>query len=110
MKNTLTYKSQWGGEYEIGLTVNHYLENNNLFVGMVCYNGEPFANLTVNLSVPCDENCAFIDTNNLGMGIMAWLEKNNLGTQTFRFQRSGFCEYYEFKFDMDKVKKYLIAE
>ena len=103
----------YGKTYPISFVLNRYMENDNLYVGMVTeIDGctEFFGDLTVNLSVPCKENRAFIDSNNNGRDIIDWLVENELGYMTWRMERSGFCEYYEFCFDMDKVKEHLFVE
>lgn len=92
---------KYGADRKIKLTKNRYAENNNLAVQMVSYEeeyGEPWSSLTVNLSVKCDKNCAFIDTNNNGEDIIKWLEDNNIAHLTGRMMPSGFCLYPEVKF------------
>lgn len=99
-----------GSNHPITLETDTYVENGNLYVGLICWDyGFPlhWSNLTVNLGVPCKKNCSFIDTNNNGNGIVAWLEANKLGKLTGRTEVSGYCVYPEFKFDMEEVNKYL---
>ncbi len=86
-----------------------YAENGNLYVGMICHNNnypEPWSNLTVNLSVKCAPNRAYIDINNNGNEIIDWLEKNNLGFTTGNLMPSGWCVYPEFEFNMEKLMKH----
>lgn len=100
----------WGSNHKITLDLDHYAENGNLYVGLVSWDEgfpEPWSDLTVNLSVPCKPNCAFIDTNNNGEQIIDWLIKNGLGKKTRRIGQSGWCTYPEFEFDMDAVNKYV---
>ena len=99
-----------GKEYAITFEINHYLQNGNLYVGMLTReDNHPamYGNLTVNLSVPCKANRAFIDVNNHGLGIIEWLLDNNLGHLTAREKVSGFCSYPEFEFDMDVLMQYI---
>ena len=87
----------------------NYLENNNLAIGLVTYiegYPEPWSNLTVNLSVRCAENCAYIDTNNNGNDIIDWLVSNGLGKLTGTTRISGFCVYPEFEFNMEKLMEF----
>lgn len=103
----------WGVDNPITFHLASYLENNNLYVGMITHRDgypEPYADLTVNLSVKCAEDCAFIDTNNCGRSIFEWLVLNELATPTGRFQQSGFCVYPEMKFNMDKLMKYVTLD
>lgn len=107
--NTLNW-NHWGFDNPITFRLDHYAENNNLYVGMITHADgypEPYSDLTVNLSVKCDENCAFIDTNNNGDRIVEWLITNKLAALTGRVRQSGFCVYPEMKFDMVELMKYV---
>ena len=102
----------WGTTHKITFEINSYRENDNLAIGMLCWDeeygwAEPWSMLTVNLSIKCAPNCAFIDTNNNSDSIIYWLTNNKLGKLTGRVVQSGFCIYPEFEFDMDEVKKYV---
>lgn len=106
---TLTLTA-WGKEHPITFTTNTYAQNGNLYVGMLTHEEgfpEPWSDLTVNLGVPCKENCAFIDINNNGYAILDWLEDNGLGRVTAREKVSGFCIYPEFEFNMDVLMQYV---
>lgn len=106
MKLTL---NKYGNEHPITFSLHEYL-NGNLCVKMYTHEKgypEPWSDLTVNLGIKCKENCAFIDVNNNGNEIMAWLYKNRLGVPTGEIYPSGFCYYPEFKFDMDELMKYV---
>ena len=53
----------WGKDHPITFELNRYLENNNLYVGMICHDDgypEPWSDLTVNLSVKCAENSTLV--------------------------------------------------
>lgn len=107
--NTLNW-NHWGFNNPITFRLDRYAENNNLYVGMITHADgypEPYSDLTVNLSVKCDENCAFIDTNNNGDRIVEWLITNKLATLTGRVRQSGFCVYPEMKFDMVELMRYV---
>lgn len=101
----------WGENYEIALKATNYVSG-GLGVVMEYFSREdkgfmPYAVLTVNLvGEKCEEDCAFVDTNNLGEKIIKWITDNNLGAPTGRYARSGHCAYPEVKFNMDEVKKY----
>ena len=101
----------WGTQHPISFYLSKYAENNNLYVGMTThYEGfpEPYGDLTVNLSVKCEDDCAFIDTNNLGESIIEWLVENNLAVQTGRMRQSGWCFYEEVRFNMQELMKYCV--
>ena len=109
---TITLQEDWGEKYDIIFKLSEYM-NGKLAVAMEYYDKDyeqfmPYAVLTVNLvGEICGENCAFVDTNNLGEKIIKWLVDNNLGKPTGRYGKSGFCTYPEVKFNMDEVKKYV---
>ena len=103
----------WGSNHEVSLVTNTYLENENLYIGLISYDDgypEPWSDLTVNLGEKLPPDTAYIDTNNNGGAIVDWLEENHLGECTGMLGFSGFCVYPQFKFDMDAVKKYLYEE
>lgn len=100
----------WGKEHPITFRLDHYADNNNLYVGMVTHEdgyAEPWSDLTVNLDVKCAEDCAFIDTNNNSDRIVEWLITNRLATLTGGMRSSGFCVYPEMKFNMEELMKYV---
>ena len=104
--------NSWGRDYPIMLRKDNYVDNNKLHIGMITdADGflEPYADLTVNVEGfnPKNNNCALIDTNNLGNDIIFWLMDNKLGKSTARWANSGFCSYPEFEFDLDEVNKYI---
>ena len=110
-KKSLLKLSDWGEDYEIALVATEYV-GGNLAIAMEHYDNEaqqlmPYATLTVNLvNEVCEENCAFVDVNNLGPGILEWISTNKLGAPTGRYGKSGFCVYPEIKFNMDEVRKH----
>lgn len=90
--------------------LNRYMDNGNLYVGLITHEDgypAPWQNLTVNLGVKCEENCAFIDVNNNGNEIVAWLISHKLGKITGKVRSSGFCVYPEFEFNMKELRKYI---
>lgn len=109
---TLTLNA-WGTNHYISFELSKYLENNNLYVGMMCHDDgypEPWSDLTVNLSVKCAENCAFIDTNNNGDRIVEWLMTHKLATLTGNIRQSGWCVYPEMRFNMPELMKYVTLD
>jgi hypothetical protein len=99
----------WGEKQSLGIYLDNYTENGNLYVGLVCCNkadyGEPWSDLTVNLGVKLAPNKAYIDINDNGNEIVNWLVANKLGKPTGNI----FCTYPEFEFDMNELKKYIMA-
>ena len=111
---TVKLKSQWGCEYEVMFTLNNYLNNDNLYVGLMCFDTEfnawvPYADITVNTDTVLNGNRAAVDTNNNGQEIVGWLLENGFATDD-DFEMpvvSGFCVYPVLKFDLIKIKEYL---
>lgn len=106
----LKIQNMWGSKYEITLKTNTYANNDNLYIGMTCWDDEgypePYGDLTVNLGIKCRPNCGYVDINN-NPGIQLWIIRNNLGKPTGRIGHSGFCDYPEFEFDMEEIQKYM---
>lgn len=102
----------WGKTYKIKLKVDKYL-NDRLLIAMLYYDSDvkqymPYASLTVNIPwAPCGSDSAFVDTNNCGEKILKWITDNNLGVETGRYVRSGYCAYPEVHFNLDEVMKYV---
>lgn len=104
---------KYGENHSITFELAIYAENGNLYVGMLSHDDgyiQPWSSLTVNLSVKCKPNRAFIDTNNNGNEIVAWLEQNGLGKATGNLMPSGWCVYPEFEFDMDKLMEHVTED
>lgn len=107
--NTINWNA-WGTNHPISFRLSNYVDNHNLYVGMVTHEEgypEPWSDLTVNLGVKCAENCAFIDINNNSDRIVEWLITNKLAALTGRIQQSGFCVYPEVKFNITELMKYV---
>lgn len=101
---------KYGSNHPMTFHLNNYTENGNLYVGLITNEDgypAPWSDLTVNLSVKCAENCAFIDTNNNGEEIIDWLVKNKLGKPTGRIRASGWCIYPEFKFNVEQLMEHV---
>lgn len=105
--------NKYGADHPISFELATYADNGNLFVGLITHEEgypEPWSDLTVNLSVECKPNCAFIDTNNNGVEIVSWLTENKLGKLTGRIKMSGWCVYSEFEFNMDELMKHVTED
>ena len=101
---------KYGTTHPMTFEISRYADNGNLYVGLITHEEGfpmPWQNLTVNLDMKCEDNCAFIDVNNNGREIVEWLIANQLGNLTGWMRHSGFCMYPEFKFDMQKLKQYI---
>ena len=101
---------KYGSNHPMTFQLANYVDNGNLYVGLITHEegwAEPWQNLTVNLSVKCADDCAFIDTNNNGDEIITWLISNKLGKPTGRIKASGWCTYPEFKFNLDELMKHV---
>ena len=84
---------QTGKEY-YGISISYV----NEIITMQPITAEPWNVLTVNLNSIRPQNCAFIDTNNNGEDILAWIIRHGLAVPTGTYGRSGFCNYPEYRF------------
>ena len=91
------------------LRIGQYEDGGGLALELVSWKEkepEDWDTITVNLSVPCEKDHAFVDINNSGgQEICQWIEENGLGKATGRQQRSGFCVYPEYHFDARRLKE-----
>lgn len=96
-----TIKSCLGTEYKVKIMRSNYCNNGNLAIMLICDDGEPFGNLTVNFSENLPPNMAYVDTNNID-DAERFINEYNLGEFTGKTRESGFCIYplYKFKEEM----------
>lgn len=104
MKKTYKYQAEWGETYELSFEKHNYANNGSLALILVEEDGEPFADVTVNLpySCECAEDEAYVDENNLP-NIGKWLVTNKIAKKTKVVAHSGFCTYTKYKFDLKKI-------
>ena len=105
MPATLDYE-KYGIVHPIQLQITSYLEG-NLAIQMVTWEAgypEPWASLTVNLDGQRNKDCAFIDTNG-DPDFPVWLIRYGLAIPTGVTQRSGFCEYPEYRFRAERLQE-----
>jgi len=95
--------SLWGETYKLNTIIDNYRSNGNIYIGLITQDGEPFADLTVNIK-PLSANCGAVDTNNLPCA-EALIEKYGLG-ERFTYVSSGFCNYPVYEFNIDNVREY----
>lgn len=105
-EGTLELKTQFGTTENVTLTVNTYVDNNSLYVGMTTVEDgfpEPYGDVTVNLLSSVPPYCAFVDTNNMPE-LEDFLVKNGIAEFTGIEQRSGYCSYPLYLFDGEKMR------
>lgn len=95
------------GNQSVYLKVDNYEIDNTLAILILDSDGDIYGVLTKNIGESLGDDCAFVDTNNLGEYIVHWIIENNLGQITGYFGTSGFCYYPEIRFNMDEIKKHL---
>lgn len=118
MRKVFKLKKYWEN-YRITLRVRFY-QKGNLAIQMLYWDKEekcwmPWDSLTVNLEGTREKDHAFIDTNNNGEEILAWILRYGLAVPTGKEQQSGFCTYPEYRFrekvlreiDKDGYEEYL---
>ena len=90
--------------YNVRIERNKYL-NDTLAISLISDDGEPFADLTVNLMDSfafCDDKTAFVDTNNCPWA-EEFIKQNNLGTFMNQYGHSGFCRYPLYRFNVEEM-------
>ena len=97
----------YGEKYKLNTVTNKYVNNGNTYIGLITKDGEPFADVTVNIEKLNNPNICAVDTNNLTF-ITELLAKYKLIKENSPVGElhSGFCTYPLYLFDMDKVKEY----
>lgn len=89
----------FGVKYKARFFKNNYMNNNNLYIGIVTWNKEyecweSWGDLTVNLpGMTCKLNEAFLDTNNCASEIITALMDKGYIKPTGVTRQSGFCTY-----------------
>lgn len=106
MDKTMKLKSQYGKEYEVSIEINTYLNNGCMYIGLVEQGEypEPYGDLTVNLAGKAPDYCGYVDLNNMPE-LEKFIAENDLGEFTGLTQRSGFCEYPLYLFNVDKLRE-----
>ncbi|MBQ7774767.1 MAG: DUF4313 domain-containing protein [Lachnospiraceae bacterium] len=106
MENTLKYNSPFSGEIQVSLEINTYLNNGCMYIGLVEQGEypEPYGDLTVNLVGKAPDYCGFVDLNNMPE-LERFIADNDLGEFTGLTQRSGFCEYPLYLFNVEKLRE-----
>ncbi|MCD7957390.1 MAG: DUF4313 domain-containing protein [Lachnospiraceae bacterium] len=110
-KKTLEFDWQFGQE-EVSLRVASYLNNNSIYVGLICrteYGSEPFGDMTINLPVSdtvlLKPNEAYIN-GDMSESLLAFIQKNKLGTVLPEVGYSGYGQYAKVAFDMERLKEF----
>ena len=106
-EGTLELKTQFGTTENVTLTVNTYVDNNSLYVGMTTAGDgfpEPYGDVTVNLLSSVPPYCAFVDTNNMPE-LEDFLVKNGIAEFTGLTQKSGYCSYPLYQFNAEKMRR-----
>lgn len=105
-EGTLELKTKFGTTENVTLTVNTYVDNSSLYVGMTTVEDgfpEPYCDVTVNLLSSVPPYCAFVDTNNMPE-LEDFLVKNGIAEFTGIEQRSGYCSYPLYLFSGEKMR------
>ena len=89
----------FGKPYDVTPNVTKYMDG-NLAIQLICTNGEPFGNLTVNLGEMLPPNMAYVDVNNMP-DAERFIKEYNLGEPIGTTRRSGYCTYPLYKFKED---------
>ena len=106
MEKIMKLSSRYGGEYEVSLEINTYLNNGCMYIGLIEQGEypEPYGDMTVNLDGKVPDYCGYVDLNNMPE-LEKFIEDNDLGEFTGLTRRSGFCEYPLYMFNVDKLRE-----
>ena len=105
-KKQVTYNSSISGETQVTFDIQQYT-NGAMFIGLMCNEDgyeEPFGNVTVNFPGATPNYCGYLNVNNMP-DIEKFITENELGEFTGFTQRSGFCEYPLYLFNIDKLRE-----
>ena len=106
-KKQVTYNSSFSGETQVTLDIQQYMNNKAMYIGLMCNEDgydEPFGDVTVNLSVAAPNYCGYLNVNDMP-DIEKFITENELGEFTGFTQRSGYCEYPLYLFNVDKLRE-----
>ena len=106
-KKQVTYNSSITGETQVTFDIQQYMNNRAMFIGLMCNEDgyeEPFGDVTVNLSVAAPNYCGYLNVNDMP-DIEKFITDNDIGEFTGFTQRSGFCEYPLYLFNVDKLRE-----
>lgn len=108
-------KNPWSGKsMKVALHTSRYVDGERLYLGIDCYDSEeywePWSDLTVNLPEEpiSGDNCGFVDTNN-NPGIEQFIQDYGFGKPTGYIACSGYCQYPEYRFDMERINTLTMA-
>ena len=106
-KKAVTYNSSLTGETQVTLDIQQYMNNKSMYIGLMCREygyDEPFGDVTVNLSFEALDYCGYLNVNDMP-DIEQFITDNELGEFTGFTQRSGYCEYPLYMFNVDKLRE-----
>jgi hypothetical protein len=91
----MTYKSPFGGEYQVALSRSTYKQGNRTALQLFdVEDGMPFATCTVNLpEEPMEENEVAIKNHSENTGILDFLVENSIVDPPHRYVNSGFVTF-----------------
>ena len=96
----VTYNSSYTGDTAVTLDIQQYMNNKAMYIGQE----EPFGDVTVNLSVAAPNYCGYLNVNDMP-DIEKFITDNDLGEFTGFTQRSGFCKYPLYLFNVDRLRE-----
>ena len=105
----INLETQWSGTLEVQMEINNYSNNNGMYIGILSRDddGEGFecyGDITVNLENKAPDYCAYVDINNMPE-MERFIVDNDLGEFTGITQKSGYCEYPLYLFNVDKLRE-----
>lgn len=112
-----TFKFKWkelNKQYDLCFETSKYMNNNRLYVGVLCYNKEYkdyecFTDLTINIpSYMFETDTEIILNNDTNRELIDLLLDMGVITDTCKYAYSGFGTYKVVEFNMEKAKEYML--
>ena len=106
-KKEVTYNSSITGETQVTFDIQQYMNNKAMYISLMCREDgceELFGDVTVNLSFEAPDYCGYLNVNDMP-DIEQFITDNELGEFTGFTQRSGYCEYPLYMFNVDKLRE-----
>lgn len=100
----MKYTDEYGNRYELRFYRARYQMGGMAILAECCEEGEdfwePYADVTTYIFAPKGDNCAYLDTNNVGHLVQAMIDAGYVEL-TGRTAASGWCVYPEGHFNED---------
>ena len=99
------------GRYKLGLVLANYVNNGNLYIGLITGSGESFADLTINIPNYFFElKDEIIINGDVSNDLIKALEDLGILINTYKLAYSGFGRYKVMIFNYEIAKDYVVVD